>query len=66
MKNERPCRRCADVLRRVGRDEAGTTAIEYALIGALVSTGIIVALTQLSGVIQVLYTIAANLVGGAI
>ena len=36
-------------LRELVADKGGTTAIEYALIGALVSIAILVAVTQLGG-----------------
>ncbi len=40
---------------RIFRDESGTTAIEYALIGALVCLAAIIAITALGGSVHGLY-----------
>jgi pilus assembly protein Flp/PilA len=40
---------------RIFRDESGTNAIEYALIGALVSTAAIIAISALGGSVHGLY-----------
>ncbi len=47
-------------------DEAGTTSIEYALIGSLVSIAILAALSNLGSSLAFLYDIVAALVSGAL
>jgi pilus assembly protein Flp/PilA len=47
-------------------DEGGTTAIEYALIGSLVSIAIIVALATLGTELGFLYELTSAMVGDAI
>lgn len=42
-------------------DEAGTTAIEYALIGTLVGVGCVAAFRQFSGATAVLYAVIAGI-----
>ncbi len=39
-------------LRRLARDERGTTAIEYSLLAALIGIGVIVALQSMGGYIN--------------
>jgi pilus assembly protein Flp/PilA len=46
----------SDLLRQFAKDESGATAIEYALIAAIVGIGIIVALTQLGVGLNDIYT----------
>jgi pilus assembly protein Flp/PilA len=43
------------------RDQTGATAIEYALIAALISILIIAGVTQIGTALLVFYTLAANL-----
>jgi Flp pilus assembly pilin Flp len=43
------------------REDAGTTTIEYALIGTLVGTALIAALQNFATVTNVLYTVVAGL-----
>ncbi len=47
------------------RNEDGATAIEYGLIGALVSVVIIVALTQVSSEMGAMFTTISNAISGA-
>jgi Flp pilus assembly pilin Flp len=50
-----------DLLRGWIAGEAGTTAIEYALIGTLVGVAIIAALQNFSGMVEVLYAVVGGL-----
>lgn len=54
------------MVKRLISDEAGTSAIEYAIIGALVSAFIILALMNMTGMVQVLYVVSATLVDNSI
>jgi pilus assembly protein Flp/PilA len=47
-------------------DEGGTTAIEYALIGSLVSIAVVVALSQLGSELTVFYEVVEALVGDSL
>jgi len=47
------------------RDEAGATAIEYGLIAALIAVACIVALTSLGGKLSNTFTSVGTAVGGA-
>lgn len=48
------------------QNRRGTTSIEYALIGTLVGVALIVSLTQLGGVVEVLYAVSEAMVSAAI
>jgi pilus assembly protein Flp/PilA len=50
---------------RFMNDESGATAIEYGLIAALISVGIIVAATALGGSLGNLFNRLANTMNGA-
>jgi Flp pilus assembly pilin Flp len=50
------------MLRALYEEESGTTAIEYALIGCLVSAFIIVGCQNLRAMVQVLYAISSGLI----
>jgi Flp pilus assembly pilin Flp len=47
--------------KRLLREDAGTTTIEYALIGTLVGTALIAALQNYSAVTSVLYTVIGGI-----
>jgi len=53
------------VLENFGKDESGATAIEYALIAAIVGIGIIAALNSLTGQLQSTFTTVTNALGTA-
>lgn len=48
------------------KDESGATAIEYGLIAALISVGIIAAATALGNSLQVLFTSISTSLGNAV
>lgn len=51
--------------RQVARDEQGITAVEYAILGALVALGIVTAATQLgSDISTALGNISTTILGG--
>lgn len=53
-------------LRDFRKDEGAATAVEYALIGALVSIVIVTAMPHVSGPVRVLFeTILAGVLGGS-
>lgn len=63
--------RCARSLRRLAnrgsrRGQAGVTAIEYALIAALIAVAIVSALTLTGGNLETMYTYVTDKVGAAI
>ena len=47
------------------RDETGAAAVEYSLIGALVSVAAIVALQTLGGRLAEIFSMLSELIGGA-
>ena len=49
-----------NTIKRFMNDESGATAIEYGLIAALISVGIIAAATALGNSLQVLFTGISN------
>lgn len=62
---------CARAVRRVAkrdsrRRQAGVTAIEYALIAALIAVAIVSALTLTGGNLETMYTYVSDKVGAAI
>ncbi len=44
-----------DILKKIGKDESGATAIEYGLIAALVSVAAIGALTAMGGSLETMF-----------
>ena len=44
-----------DILKKIGKDESGATAIEYGLIAALVSVAAISALTAMGGSLKTMF-----------
>lgn len=48
------------------RNRRGTTSIEYGLIATLIGVALIVSLSQLAGVVQVLYAASEAMVSAAI
>ena len=48
------------------RQRRGTTSIEYGLIATLIGVALIVALSNLGGVVEVFYTAAEALVSAAV
>lgn len=55
-----------NIFARFAQDESGATAIEYGLIAALISVGIIVAATALGGSLGDLFNGIANVLGANI
>lgn len=51
---------------RFVKDESGATAIEYGLIAALISVGIITAATAAGGSLQTLFTTISTSLGSAV
>ena len=45
-----------DILKKIGKDELGATAIEYGLIAALVSVAAIGALTAMGGSLDTMFS----------
>ena len=55
-----------DILKKIGKDESGATAIEYGLIAALVSVAAIGALTAMGTSLNAMFTtVAAGIAGAA-
>ena len=53
-------------LARFAQDDSGATAIEYGLIGALISVGIVAGLTQLRGGVNALFGDVNTELGNAV
>lgn len=55
-----------NLVTRFVNDESGATAIEYGLIAALISVGIITAATAAGGSLQSLFTTISTTLGAAV
>lgn len=55
-----------NLLNRFIKDESGATAIEYGLIAALISVGIIVAATAAGGSLSALFVLIQTTLAGAV
>ena len=55
-----------DILKKVRKDESGATAIEYALIAALVSVAGVGALTSMGGSLNTMFTTVSTLLKTAV
>ncbi len=49
-----------DILKKIGKDESGATAIEYGLIAALVSVAAIGALTAMGNSLETMFQAVSN------
>ena len=54
-----------DILKKIGKDESGATAIEYGLIAALVSVAAIGALTAMGTSLNAMFTTVSGVLAGA-
>ena len=55
-----------DILKKVRKDESGATAIEYALIAALVPVAAVGALTSMGGSLNTMFTTVSTLLKTAV